>query len=68
MISEAVTVGIALCFVILFATLVGSCTPLLINRIGLDPTVMAAPLMATLIDITGLTIYFLIAKSLLGLG
>ncbi len=65
---EAVTVGIALCFVILFATLVGSCTPLLINRIGLDPTVMAAPLMATLIDITGLTIYFLIAKSLLGLG
>jgi magnesium transporter len=64
---EAITVGIALSFVIVVATLVGASAPLIINRLGLDPTVMAAPLMATLIDIAGLTVYFLTAKLLLGL-
>ena len=67
-IHEALTVGIALTFVVLFATLVGATAPLLINRMGFDPTVMAAPLMATFIDIAGLTIYFIAAKYLLGLG
>ena len=52
----------------LFATLVGASAPLIINRMGHDPTVMAAPLMATIIDITGLTIYFITAKYLLGLA
>jgi magnesium transporter len=65
---EAVSVGVALCFVVLFATLVGASAPLIINRLGFDPTVMAAPLMATLIDITGLTIYFVTAKLLLRLA
>jgi len=65
---EAVSVGIALCFVVLFATLVGATAPLIINRLGFDPTVVAAPLMATLIDITGLTIYFVTARLLLGLS
>ena len=64
---EAVTVGIALSFVIVVATLVGASAPLIINRMGMDPTVMAAPLMATLIDIAGLTVYFLTARILLGL-
>jgi magnesium transporter len=64
---EAVTVGIALSFVIVVATLVGASAPLIINRLGMDPTVMAAPLMATLIDIAGLTVYFLTARILLGL-
>ena len=61
-------VGIGLSFVVVFATIVGATAPLIINRLGLDPTVMAAPLMATFIDIAGLTIYFLTAKYLLGLG
>ncbi len=65
--SEAVTVGVALSFVIVVATLVGASAPLIINRLGMDPTVMAAPLMATLIDIAGLTIYFLTARLLLDL-
>jgi magnesium transporter len=65
---EATSVGVALCFVVLFATLVGASAPLIIDRLGFDPTVMAAPLMATLIDITGLTIYFVTAKLLLGLA
>ena len=67
-VHEAATVGIALSFVVVVATLVGALAPLIINRLGLDPTVMAAPLMATLIDIAGLTIYFLTARLLLGLS
>jgi magnesium transporter len=37
----------------------------LISRVGLDPAVMASPLIATLIDVSGLTIYFETAKILL---
>ncbi len=63
----AVAVGTAMVFVVIFATLIGAIFPLIINKLGLDPTVMAGPLMATLIDVTGLTIYFQTAKLLLGL-
>ncbi|MBN2738099.1 MAG: magnesium transporter [Spirochaetales bacterium] len=66
-IEEAAAVGIALCFVIIVATLVGATAPLMIHRLGFDPTVMAGPLMATIIDLSGLTIYFLSAKLILGL-
>jgi magnesium transporter len=52
-------------FVVIVATLVGALAPLAISRLGLDPTVMAGPLMATLIDVSGLTIYFETAKLLL---
>ena len=64
-ISQSITIGVSLAFVVLFSTLVGTIAPLLINRLGLDPTVMSAPLMATVIDVAGLTIYFEIAKILL---
>ncbi len=63
----AFAVGTAMVFVVIFATLIGAIFPLIISKIGLDPTVMAGPLMATLIDVTGLTIYFQTAKFLLGL-
>ncbi|MDC7227441.1 MAG: magnesium transporter [Spirochaetales bacterium] len=63
--QESLTIGISLAFVVLFSTLVGTLAPLLINRMGFDPTVMSAPLMATVIDIAGLTIYFEIAKMLM---
>ncbi|MBN2440852.1 MAG: magnesium transporter [Spirochaetales bacterium] len=63
----AIAVGIALCFVIMVATMVGAIAPLLIKKLGADPTVMAGPLMATIIDLSGLTIYFLVAKAILGL-
>jgi magnesium transporter len=55
-----------MCFVVIVATLVGALAPLIISRLGLDPTVMAGPLMATLIDVSGLTIYFETSKFLLG--
>ena len=63
--NEALAVGTAMCFVVIVATLVGALAPLIISRLGFDPTVMAGPLMATLIDVSGLTIYFETAKLLL---
>lgn len=66
-IYQAITIGSALTFVVLFSTLVGAVAPLVIRRLGFDPTVMSAPLMATLIDVIGLTIYFEIARLFLNL-
>ncbi|MBN1834344.1 MAG: magnesium transporter [Spirochaetales bacterium] len=66
--AEALAVGTAMCFVVVVATIVGSLAPLAIARLGLDPAVMAGPLMATLIDVSGLTIYFQTAKLLLHLA
>ncbi|MFW5690054.1 MAG: magnesium transporter, partial [Spirochaetota bacterium] len=63
----AITVGASLIFVVLFSSLVGAFAPLIIDRMGADPTVMAGPLMATIIDVAGLTIYFQIARLILGL-
>ena len=65
--EQSLTIGIALAFVVVFSTLVGTIAPLLINRLGFDPTVMSAPLMATVIDVAGLTIYFEISRLLLGI-
>ncbi len=64
--QEALAVGVAMCFVVLVATLVGCLAPIVIARLGFDPAVMAGPLMATLIDVSGLTIYFQTARLLLG--
>ncbi|MBN2051037.1 MAG: magnesium transporter [Spirochaetales bacterium] len=66
-IYQALTIGLSLTFVVLFSTVVGACAPLIIRRLGFDPTVMSTPLMATLIDVCGLTIYFEIARTLLNL-
>ncbi|MBN2533977.1 MAG: magnesium transporter [Spirochaetales bacterium] len=63
----AIAVGIALWLIIIVATLVGAIAPLLLKKLGADPTVMAGPLMATIIDLSGLTIYFFVAKAILGL-
>ena len=65
--SQAIAVGTALSCVVIVATLVGAFFPLIIHKIGLDPAVMAGPLMTTIIDLAGLTIYFIAAKSILGL-
>jgi len=66
-ITQAITIGVALAFVVLFSTLIGALAPLVFHRLGLDPTVMSAPLIATVIDVCGLTIYFETARLLLGL-
>ena len=54
----AVTVGLALVAIVLWGTLVGSMLPLILRRLGFDPATSSAPFVATLVDVTGLVIYF----------
>ena len=57
----AVTVAFAIVGVVLWGTLIGSLLPLLIRRLGFDPATSSAPFVATLVDVTGLIIYFSVA-------
>ena len=61
----AVTIAASLVSVVMFGTLVGSMLPLVLERLGFDPASASAPLVATVVDVTGLLIYFSIASSLL---
>lgn len=54
-------VGVSLVGVILWGTLSGSMLPILLKRLGADPAVSSAPFVATLVDVTGLIIYFSVA-------
>ena len=54
----AATVGLALVAIVLWGTLVGSMLPLILRRLGFDPATSSAPFVATLVDVTGLVIYF----------
>jgi magnesium transporter len=54
----ALTVGIALVGVVLWGTVVGSLLPFMLRRLGFDPAASSAPFVATLVDVTGLVIYF----------
>ena len=55
------TVGTALVGVVLFGSLAGSMLPFLLRRVGFDPASASAPFVATLVDVTGLVIYFSVA-------
>ncbi|HZF10444.1 MAG TPA: magnesium transporter, partial [Thermoanaerobaculia bacterium] len=57
----ALTVGAALVGVVTFGSLAGSMLPFLLRRLGFDPAVASAPFVATLVDVTGLIIYFTVA-------
>jgi len=57
----AITVAISLVGVVLWGTLTGSLLPLLMRRLGFDPAASSAPFVATLVDVTGLIIYFSVA-------
>jgi magnesium transporter len=61
----ALTVGIALIGIVLWGTLSGSMLPFLLRRIGLDPATSSAPFVATLVDVSGLVIYFSVAAIIL---
>ena len=54
----ALTVSVALVGVVLWGTLIGSLLPFLLRRLGFDPATSSAPFVATLVDVTGLVIYF----------
>lgn len=57
----AMTVGVALVGVVLWGSLSGSMLPFVLRRLGADPATSSAPFVATLVDVTGLIIYFSIA-------
>ncbi len=57
----AIAVGLALVGIVAFGSLAGSMLPFLLKRIGFDPASASAPFVATLVDVTGLVIYFSVA-------
>ncbi len=59
------TVSLALISVILFASIFGTITPLILNRLNIDPALATGPFITTTNDILGLTVYFLIGSLLL---
>jgi len=61
----ALTVACSLVGVILFGSLTGAMLPFLLRAVRFDPAVASAPLVATLVDVTGLVIYFTIAYQIL---
>lgn len=61
----ALTIGTSLIGVVLWGTMTGALLPLLLRRLGVDPATSSAPFIATIVDVTGLVIYFLIAMQLL---
>jgi len=60
-----ITVGISLMGVVLWGTLSGSMLPIILKKSGADPAVSSAPFVATLVDVTGLIIYFSVAFAIL---
>ena len=62
-----VTVTLSLCCTILIAKTVGCVLPIVAKRMGIDPAIMAAPMITTIVDAVSLIIYFSIAKAILGL-
>ena len=61
----AATVSLSIVFIVMFAKLVGSLLPIGAEKVGLDPAVMANPLISTLTDAVSLLIYIFIAKLIL---
>lgn len=60
-----ITVGVTLIFIVLWGTLCGAMLPIVIKKLGFDPATSSAPFVATLVDVTGLVIYFIVASLLL---
>jgi len=61
----AAVVALTLVVICAWASAVGGAVPLVARRIGIDPAVASAPFITTLIDATGLIVYFLIARAVL---
>ena len=61
----ALTVGTGLVGIVTFGSLAGSMLPFLLKRLGFDPASASAPFVATLVDVTGLMIYFSVALLIL---
>ncbi|GAA0559044.1 magnesium transporter [Halomonas salifodinae] len=66
--TVAMVVAFSMVVIVLFGSLLGMCLPFILNRIGWDPATASAPLVTTLIDASGVLIYFSIATALLAGG
>lgn len=66
-IELAAVIALTILAICLWANIIGSLVPMVAQKFGIDPAVVSAPLITTLVDATGLAIYLLIAKALLGL-
>jgi len=66
--SVSAVVALSLVLVVLVGTVVGAMMPLLLKRLGFDPALASSPFVASSVDVTGLVIYFTVARQLLGLG
>jgi magnesium transporter len=61
----ATTIGVTVLGVVMFGTLTGAMLPFLLRRVGFDPASASAPLVATLVDVTGVVLYFSVALLIL---
>jgi magnesium transporter len=61
----ALTVGLTLVGIVMVGSITGSMLPFLLKRLGFDPASASAPLVATLVDVSAITLYFGLAYSLL---
>jgi magnesium transporter len=66
--SLSLTIGISLFFTVVLAKLIGSMLPLVAKMAHLDPALMAAPIVTTIVDAGGLIIYFRVAGAIMGLS
>ncbi len=65
--AVALTVAIAITVIVVWANVLGSVLPILAHRLKIDPTVVSGPAMSTLVDATGLFIYFTVAGIILAI-
>jgi len=60
-----ITIAVSLLFVVLWGSLVGTILPMLLQRLGADPAASSTPFVATLVDVTGIVLYFSVASVVL---
>jgi len=63
-----VVVALSLVLVVVVGTVVGSMLPLLLRRVGFDPAVASSPFVSSVVDVTGIIVYFTVARQLLGIA
>ena len=61
----AVAVGTSIVAIVSMSTIVGSLLPMLLKRLGLDPAVSSTPFIASVVDVMGLIVYFMVAQAVL---
>ncbi|MGR3295461.1 MAG: magnesium transporter, partial [Candidatus Bathyanammoxibius sp.] len=65
--TMGIAVGLALLAVVLVGNIIGVLIPLIFRRIGWDPATVSSPLIATVLDLTGLLIYFEVTRRMLNI-